>query len=68
MDTAKIAHIKQKHKEQLGFFEEWARAKDWKMFSPAHSHYDWWIFPVTRPSSAFGDTYALKEALSHDSK
>ena len=26
------------------------------------SHYDWWMFPVQRPSASFGDMYAVSEA------
>lgn len=58
----KVDQIKQKHSEQLQKFEQWASAKDWKLFTPTYSHYDWWMFPVARPSSHYGDIYQVSQA------
>jgi hypothetical protein len=60
-DVAKVNQIKQKLAEQLGKFEMWAEKNDWIMFTPQHSHYDWWMFPISRPSRGFGDTYTVSK-------
>lgn len=69
-DRTKIELIKEKHTEQFKKFEEWVNRGDWKMFSPEYSHYDWWMFPITRPSQ-HGTTYSLSkeeiETLKKDS-
>jgi hypothetical protein len=43
----------QTHAAQIAKFEQWAAKNDWIMFH--ESHYDWWTFPIDRPSS-----YGLK--------
>lgn len=58
----KLLEIKQKQAQQLELFEVWAKTNDWKMFSPEYSHYDWWMFPVTRPSARFGLYFAVTPA------
>jgi hypothetical protein len=49
--------VKEKHQEQLNDFEAWARKEDWGRF--ANSHYDWWMFPISRSSMGQGDTYTV---------
>jgi hypothetical protein len=44
-----IEQLKKTHGGQIAEFEEWASKDDWERFH--HSHYDWWVFPVNRPSS-----------------
>lgn len=56
---AKVQTVKKKHKWQLEQFEKWARQGKWHMFHHDNSHYDWWMFPVSRSSSGQGDTYAV---------
>jgi hypothetical protein len=36
------------HAAQIAAFEAWAAAGDWMRFHV--SHYDWWTFPIDRPS------------------
>ncbi len=57
----KILNIKTKNIEQVHLFEKWAKEDDWKRFSPAYSHYDWWAFPISVSSSSYGDTYAVNK-------
>ena len=44
-----LAPLKARHAEQIADFERWAAAGDWKRFHS--SHYDWWAFPIDRPSA-----------------
>lgn len=44
-----IERLKSRHAEQLAAFEGWAARGAWSEFH--HAHYDWWMFPVDRPSS-----------------
>lgn len=71
IDPERIKRIKDELEEQLGKFEKWAQSNQWGMFSPAHSHYDWFMFPVARVSS-YGKNYAVTEdevkALKADSE
>jgi hypothetical protein len=66
----RVKDIKSKHKAQLELFEKWSREKDFKMFKPEHSHYDWWMFPVNRASASYGEKYAISsqelEVLKND--
>ena len=39
----------QRHHAQVTEFEKWAAENDWDSFH--RSHYDWWAFPIDRPSS-----------------
>lgn len=41
--------LKSRHGEQVAKFENWAWAGDWSAFHTGH--YDWWAFPIDRPSS-----------------
>lgn len=58
-DKLKALVVKNKQAEQLKSFEEWASKGQWKKFHD--SHYDWWMFPITRASMGQGDTYAVNE-------
>ncbi len=53
--------IKNKLSQQLVQFETWAAAGDWERFTPKYSHYDWWMFPVSRSSQQYGDTFAVSQ-------
>jgi hypothetical protein len=59
VDQAKVQRVKQKQAEQLAKFETWAQAGQWQNIHQAH--YDWWMFPVERPSSGYGDVYAVSK-------
>ena len=52
--TAKVANLKRRQAEQLRIFEGYARGHQWDRFHT--DHYDWWMFPINRPSS-YGDLY-----------
>lgn len=66
----KIERVKNKNAEQVQLFQKWASQGDWVRFRPEHSHYDWWAFPISRPSAGHGDDYAVNqheiEALKAD--
>jgi hypothetical protein len=61
-DFVGIAELKAKQLAQLEMFRRWASESQWDAF---HSHhYDWWAFPIDKPSS-FGEKYILTpEAIS----
>lgn len=46
---AGIARLKKTLINQVNEFESWVSTNDWNSFH--HSHYDWWAFPIDRPSS-----------------
>jgi hypothetical protein len=52
---------------QLSKFREYASMKDWRSFHG--SHYDWWAFPISAPSS-YGFKYSVNtvaiESLKED--
>lgn len=50
--------LKNKHREQLKAFEQWATHEHWIDFHL--SHYDWWMFPIDAPSS-YGYAYTVYE-------
>lgn len=57
-----VAAIKQKQEEQTNLFEQWALKGNWGEFHA--NHYDWWAFPIDKPSS-FGFKYTLdSEAIA----
>lgn len=68
VDQIKVDQIKQKLADQLKQFEAWAQTKQWQKIHRAH--YDWWMFPVSKPSAGYGETYAVGkgeiEALKAD--
>lgn len=53
-----IEKLKLVHREQVLEFESWAAQNDWEKFH--YSHYDWWTFPINRPSS-FGYAWVVYE-------
>lgn len=53
-----IHSLKQKHAAQIAQFETWAANNEWGTFHS--SHYDWWTFPIDRPS-AYGMQYVVFE-------
>lgn len=55
--TPKSALVKADQAKQLETFEKWAKEGKWKNFHEAH--YDWWMFPISRPSRGHGDRYAV---------
>lgn len=44
-----VAALKERHAAQVTEFESWAARGDWARFHA--SHYDWWAFPIDRPSN-----------------
>ncbi|WP_068471444.1 hypothetical protein [Candidatus Protochlamydia phocaeensis] len=56
-DQAKVDRIKQRQAKQLQDFKNWALANQWQKIHDAH--YDWWMFPVERPSAQQGEAYAV---------
>lgn len=51
-----VAALKRRHAAQVAEFEAWAARADWGRFHS--SHYDWWAFPIDRPSS-YGWAYVV---------
>ncbi|MGZ3633252.1 MAG: hypothetical protein ACXWM7_02850 [Parachlamydiaceae bacterium] len=58
---SKSERVKTAQADQLKNFETWANEKNWKMFTSQYSHYDWWMFPISRSSQGQGDKYAVSE-------
>jgi len=54
-----VEALKTRHAEQIAQFEAWATAGAWMSFH--HAHYDWWAYPIMRPSS-YGFRYTVYEA------
>ena len=44
-----VVELKARHALQVAEFERWALNDEWETFHS--SHYDWWTFPIDRPSS-----------------
>jgi hypothetical protein len=57
-EFAGINSLKKKHKWQIDQFESWAKRNEWINFH--QSHYDWWVFPISRKSS-FGYKWTVLE-------
>jgi len=53
-----IEGLKQVHDNQIEQFKKWESRNDWEKFHG--SHYDWWVFPIDRPS-AYGYRYVVYE-------
>jgi len=53
-----LSTLKQEQAEQLKVFERWANQRAWEQFH--RNHYDWWAFPIDKPSS-FGFKYTLNK-------
>lgn len=60
--SANVQDIKKHHKDQLAQFKAWEANREWKEIHQAH--YDWWMFPVSRPSSG----YKLRFMVEKDSE
>jgi len=58
-DFIGIDKLKKEHAQQVAQFEIWARGDQWHLFHS--SHYDWWVFPIDKPSS-HGLKYSVYEA------
>jgi len=50
--------LKSAHSRQIDLFETWAAHREWDTFH--YSHYDWWTFPIDRPS-AYGLKWVVYE-------
>lgn len=55
-DFVGLEELKQKHAKQVEMFERWASERNWMGFHD--SHYDWWAFPIDKPSR-LGYAYTL---------
>jgi hypothetical protein len=44
-----IPALIERHAAQVADFEQWASAGNWQAFHD--HHYDWWAFPIDKPSS-----------------
>lgn len=55
-DFVGVPQLIARHRQQIDDFEEWAAVRWWIAFH--HSHYDWWAFPISRPSS-YGYRYTV---------
>lgn len=62
VNSAKIQNLQERHARQLADFEQWAANDHWHLFSHQHSHYDWWVFPIDRPSQGQGTKYQMSKA------
>lgn len=65
-NESKEHYVKRVQSEHLNeYFEVWAFDKRWEWFKPNPSgnspgaHYDWWMFPISRSSSGYGELFAL---------
>ena len=47
-DFVGLEQLKKTHAGQIGEFEAWSARGDWERFHS--SHYDWWVFPIHKPS------------------
>ncbi len=57
-----VEELKLYQSNQVKIFRAWAKAQDWQSFHV--NHYDWWTFPIKKPSS-YGFRYTLNdEAVS----
>ncbi len=56
-ETAKVKNERLSLGYTLEDFEKWAASGRWDIF--AHAHYDWWMFPINRPSAGHGDEYCF---------
>jgi hypothetical protein len=53
-----ISLLSAKHAAQVDAFQAWVTARSWESFHT--NHYDWWTFPIDRPSS-HGFKYTVGE-------
>ena len=55
---AGLERLKTTHSDQIAKFEQWAARGEWELFHS--SHYDWWVFPIHKPS-AYGLEWTVYE-------
>jgi hypothetical protein len=55
---AGLDRLKTTHSDQIEKFEIWAARGEWELFHS--SHYDWWTFPIQKPS-AYGLEWTVYE-------
>src|SRR5579883_1015915 len=71
-----LFELKRTQKEHLEKLEAYARKGDWaplqKHTSNPYSGFDWWMFPISRPSEGQGNKYCVNtryiQALQNDSE
>lgn len=61
-DFVGIEGLKREHANQIEKFQAWANSNAWQQFH--HSHYDWWAFPIDKPSS-YGEKYTVYRGDIH---
>lgn len=57
--SPKILEIKKLHTEYLAKFEKRAQSGKWREIR--EDHFDWWMFPIMRPSRGHGERFALSK-------
>jgi hypothetical protein len=58
-----IEQLKSEQLDQLNLFQRWADGSNWSSFHD--SHYDWWAFPIDKPSGK-GFRYSVSTEVIHD--
>jgi hypothetical protein len=58
-----IEQLKSEQLDQLNLFQSWADGSNWSTFHD--SHYDWWAFPIDKPSGK-GFRYSVSDQVIHD--
>ena len=53
-----IPELIKKHSAQVNLFQAWAKTGQWNQFHT--NHFDWWAFPINRPST-HGFKYTVGE-------
>jgi len=56
-DSSRVLDIRKCQAAKLKEFEHWAANQKWKEIRS--DHYDWWMFPVERPSTAYKERFAV---------
>lgn len=52
------ARLSKLQRNQIDQFNVWADNENWSEF--ANSHYDWWTFPIDKPSVMYDGIYTIK--------
>jgi hypothetical protein len=55
-----VEQLKKEQRDQLALFQKWAEESSWSSFH--QNHYDWWAFPIDRPS-AKGFRYSISDEV-----
>ena len=55
-----VEQLKLEQLDQLVSFKKWADESNWRIFHD--SHYDWWAFPIEKPSGK-GFRYSISEQV-----